>query len=161
MNPAVSLRASSSLSLSSFAPRIRLASSPHLLSQPQLCFRPQAPILARKMATSAPSKKEWIVMLPDKPGMLAKRVGVRNTHLQNLGPILESGFLKMGGSTLDHHPAEGENPPPMNGSTLIVAAEGVEEIREILSKDIYATSGVWDLDNMKIILFKCAIRTAL
>ncbi|OAL70782.1 hypothetical protein A7D00_5111 [Trichophyton violaceum] len=128
------------------------------------------------MATSAPSKKEWIVMLPDKPGMLAKRVGVRNTHLQNLGPILESGFLKMGaltslaaaaaaaaaaGLTLDHHPAEGENPPPMNGSTLIVAAEGVEEIREILSKDIYATSGVWDLDNMKIIPFKCAIRTAL
>lgn len=37
----------------------------------------------------------------------------------------------------------------MNGSTLIVAAEGVEEIREILSKDIYATSGVWDLDNVR------------
>lgn len=53
------------------------------------------------------------------------------------------------GSMLDHHPAEGENPPPMNGSTLIVAAEGVEEIREILSKDIYATSGVWDLDNVR------------
>ncbi|EFQ98852.1 hypothetical protein MGYG_01867 [Nannizzia gypsea CBS 118893] len=100
------------------------------------------------MATSAPSKKEWIVMMPDKPGMLEKRVEVRNTHLQNLGPILESGFLKMGGSTLDQHPAEGENPPPMNGSALVVAAESVEEIREILSKDIYATSGVWDVDNL-------------
>lgn len=53
------------------------------------------------------------------------------------------------GSTLDYHPAEGENPPPMNGSALIVAAECAEEIREILSKDIYATSGVWDLDNVR------------
>ncbi|KAK2817686.1 hypothetical protein FQN49_007964, partial [Arthroderma sp. PD_2] len=112
------------------------------------------------MATAAPSKKEWIVMMPDKPGMLAKRVEVRNTHLQNLNPVLESGFLKMGGSTLEHHPAEGENPPPMTGSALLVAADSVKEIREILSKDIYATSGVWDLENAKIIPFKCAIRTA-
>ncbi|KAF3492000.1 uncharacterized protein GIQ15_01517 [Arthroderma uncinatum] len=153
MHPATSLRVSSFSAL--FAPRVRPSSAlvssrgntVSLLSRPQVCLRSQV-TLTRSMATAAPSKKEWIVMMPDKPGMLAKRVEVRNTHLQNLSPILDSGFLKMGGSTLDHHPAEGENPPPMNGSALVVAAETAEEVREILSKDIYATSGVWDVENV-------------
>lgn len=36
----------------------------------------------------------------------------------------------------------------MKGSMLIVAAESEQEIRDILLKDIYATSGVWDIENV-------------
>lgn len=55
------------------------------------------------------------------------------------------------GAILDHHPKEGETPPPMKGSALIVHADSVEEIRETLAKDIYTTSGVWDLDNVRVL----------
>lgn len=48
---------------------------------------------------------------------------------------------------LEHHPKEGET-PPMKGSFLIVQAESVEAVREILEKDVYATSGVWDVENV-------------
>jgi hypothetical protein len=36
----------------------------------------------------------------------------------------------------------------MKGSMLVVAADSEKEILETLSKDIYATSGVWDLENV-------------
>lgn len=35
------------------------------------------------------------------------------------------------------------------GSTLVCVAKSVEEVREQLSKDIYATSGVWDMDKVR------------
>lgn len=35
------------------------------------------------------------------------------------------------------------------GSTLVCVAKSVEEVREQLSKDIYATSGVWDMDKAR------------
>ncbi|WEW55486.1 hypothetical protein PRK78_000917 [Emydomyces testavorans] len=118
--------------------------------------RPWVPY--RSMASRAVTKKpEWIVIVPDKPGTtLEKRMGVRDTHISNLGPVIESGFLKMGGAVLSHHPKEGEA-PPMKGSALIIQADSEEEIRETLAKDIYATSGVWDLDNMKFYPFRCAL----
>lgn len=36
------------------------------------------------------------------------------------------------------------------GSTLVIVADSAEDIRSQLSKDIYATSGVWDLEKVDI-----------
>jgi uncharacterized protein len=36
------------------------------------------------------------------------------------------------------------------GSTLVMVASSQEECKEILRKDIYSTSGVWDVDNAQI-----------
>ncbi|QVM08869.1 hypothetical protein D8B26_003542 [Coccidioides posadasii str. Silveira] len=110
----------------------------------------------RTMASGAPKKPDWIVIVPDAASTtLEKRMGFRDAHISNLGPIIESGFLKMGGAVLSHHPKNGEA-PPMKGSALIVQADSEEEIRDILAKDVYATSGVWDLDNVKVYPFRCA-----
>ena len=57
--------------------------------------------------------------------------------------------LVTAGATFDEHPKEGET-PKMNGSMLIVMAESEQEIRDTLSKDIYATSGVWDVANVSL-----------
>jgi hypothetical protein len=53
------------------------------------------------------------------------------------------------GAILESHPAEGEN-PAFKGSMLITLAESVEEVKEIISKDIYYSSGVWDLEKAQI-----------
>lgn len=58
-----------------------------------------------------------------------------------------------------HHPKEGEDPLPIVGSTLLVYAETKEEVLEIIKKDIYNTSGVWDLSKMQIWPFKSAVRS--
>lgn len=49
---------------------------------------------------------------------------------------------------LEFHPKESQT-PPMKGSVLLVVAESSEAVREQLSKDIYATSGVWDIEKVR------------
>lgn len=51
---------------------------------------------------------------------------------------------------LEAHPAEGET-PSFKGSMMLAVAENETAVRELLAKDIYSTSGVWDLENAQII----------
>lgn len=51
---------------------------------------------------------------------------------------------------LESHPAEGET-PSFKGSMMLAVAENETAVRELLEKDIYTTSGVWDLENAQII----------
>jgi uncharacterized protein YciI len=101
------------------------------------------------MSSSAGTKYEWLVVVPDKPGTLAKRLEVRPTHFANLDPKVESGLFKMGGAILTEVPKD-DKPESMKfcGSTLVVVAESREEVMEALKKDIYSESGVWDLDSV-------------
>ena len=39
----------------------------------------------------------------------------------------------------------------MNGSTMVIVAESKDEILSLLREDIYAKSGVWDVDNVSIL----------
>ncbi|EEP80713.1 predicted protein [Uncinocarpus reesii 1704] len=146
------LRPSSRSLLLPIIPTLRQSTRPSQLPLSAINYN-NSNLVSRTMASNAAQKKpEWIVVVPDKAGVtLDKRMSVRQTHIDNLGPAIESGFLKLGGAVLDHHPKEGEA-PPMKGSALIVQADSLEEIRETLSKDIYATAGIWDLDN-----FRCAL----
>lgn len=51
---------------------------------------------------------------------------------------------------LESHSAEGET-PSFKGSMLLAMAESEAEVRALLEKDIYGTSGVWDLEKAQII----------
>jgi len=55
---------------------------------------------------------------------------------------------------------EGET-PPMIGSSMVFVAESKEVVLERIRKDIYTTSGVWDVDKVQMWPFKSAVRTAL
>lgn len=51
---------------------------------------------------------------------------------------------------LNSHPAEGET-PSFKGSMIMAVAENEQEVLDLLKKDVYSTSGVWDLENAQII----------
>lgn len=59
---------------------------------------------------------------------------------------------------LNAHPAEGET-PSFKGSMMIVVADSAEQAFELLKKDIYVVSGVWDMDNAQIIPVCCSARS--
>lgn len=63
--------------------------------------------------------------------------------MANLKGQVDSGFMAMGGATLDEPLKEGEG-PKINGSVLVLAAETREEVWEGLKQDVYWKSGVWD-----------------
>ncbi|KAJ5081552.1 hypothetical protein NUU61_009816 [Penicillium alfredii] len=112
-------------------------------------FASRYPLHLRTMS-SAPAKKEFLCILPDKPGTMAKRIEVRPAHLEGVKPHVASGAIVAGGAMLNSHPAEGES-PSFKGSMMMAVAENEAEVRELLSKDIYTVSGVWDMKNAQII----------
>lgn len=59
---------------------------------------------------------------------------------------------------LNAHPAEGET-PSFKGSMMMVVADSAEQAFELLKKDIYVVSGVWDMDNAQIIPVCCSARS--
>lgn len=96
------------------------------------------------------------------------------THVQNLSPLIESKALLAGGASfllknlficfftqfwfnappgamfVDRHPEPGET-PQFRGSAVIIQADSPGEVLELLRKDIYAETGVWDLEKAQII----------
>jgi len=100
------------------------------------------------------------VMLPDHENSLQKRLAVRAKHLEKLTPHVKSGDVTFGGATLSDHPKEGEQ-ADMTGSAMLIKADSEEAVRAWINNDEYAKGGVWNVDKIQIIPFKCAIRTAM
>ncbi|KAJ1326416.1 hypothetical protein MN608_07863 [Microdochium nivale] len=109
--------------------------------------------------TPAPGKVEWLVVVPDKPGTKAKRLEVRPQHFAGLQRHLDAGAMKTGGAYFNTKP-EGDDPKEWDfaGSTIVIEAASRDEIVEMLKADIYASSGVWDVDNAQILPAKFAFR---
>ncbi len=106
---------------------------------------------------TSPSQKEWLVLLPDHPNALSKRLSIRPEHLVQIKPKLASGKILMGGATLSKHPEEGES-PDMTGSVMLIMADSEEEVRRFAAEDVYTKSGVWDMDAIKIWPFRTAVK---
>ena len=51
---------------------------------------------------------------------------------------------------LNNHPTDGQG-PSFKGSMIIYTGENVDDVRKIIEDDVYATSGVWDLEKVQII----------
>lgn len=58
------------------------------------------------------------------------------------------GTIVVGGAKFDTHDAAEGQGPQMTGSMLIVVAESIDDVRKIVEGDVYAESGVWDLERV-------------
>lgn len=99
---------------------------------------------------------EWVVIAYDK----ADRAPYREQHLAGIMPQVEAGKLVCAGAIYNEPKAPGE-PRTFAGSHLQVVADTKEEAIEVVKGDIFAKEGVWDLDNLVIYQFGCAIRQAV
>lgn len=77
-------------------PTLAATASTHLHQQQQQ----QQHRMASSTTTAEVRKYEWLVVIPDKPGMMAKRLEVRPQHFEGLTAAKESGLFKMGGEFL-------------------------------------------------------------
>uniref|UniRef100_A0A060SX11 ARAD1A01056p n=1 Tax=Blastobotrys adeninivorans TaxID=409370 RepID=A0A060SX11_BLAAD len=99
------------------------------------------PSLFRAMST-----QEFLFIFRDKPNSEQDRLKVRPQHLEEFGASIRAGTLPItcGGGLRSG--VDG----PLIGSMVTIEASSVEEAKNILKKDIYATSGVWDVDNAEV-----------
>lgn len=81
----------------------------------------------------------------------------QSQHFAGLKPAMDSGLYQMGGAVLNEVP-QGDDPSKFSfaGSTIVIVAESRDEIKEILKKDVYATSGVWDVENVGFYSLLCS-----
>ncbi|KAI0840340.1 hypothetical protein F5Y06DRAFT_237843 [Hypoxylon sp. FL0890] len=104
---------------------------------------------------------DFLVNIPDKPNVLATRISNVEAHIAGTKGLVESGTIVMAGPTLVAHPKTASEHPVINGSAWLVRANSEEDVRAIIANDIYAKLGVWDLDNVTVTPFRCAVRKPL
>lgn len=101
------------------------------------------------MSSTASSLREYVVIVKDFPGTLDQRLKVRAQHMDGAKADNQMSLMPTGGGIADEFPNEGEQ-FQFVGSMLLMKAENKDKVVERLKKDIYATSGVWDVDNAQI-----------
>lgn len=109
------------------------------------------PSLIVKMSTATPFLNDYLIILPDHPSVLQKRLSVRAQHFTDLNPDIEAAKITFGGSMLEEPIKPGdEGPPKMLGSAMLISAASQEEAMERVKNDIYTKAGVWDLSKVQI-----------
>ncbi|KAK1515575.1 uncharacterized protein CCOS01_12773 [Colletotrichum costaricense] len=97
-------------------------------------------------------KYEFLCIIPDKPGSREKRIEVRSQHFTDALPLMDSAL--MGSVPKSDDSAD----MAFVSSHVVVVSDSIEQVREDLRKDVYATSGVWDVENAQIYAFRAAWR---
>lgn len=64
-------------------------------------------------------------------------------HIEEMIQHIDSGLFQMGGATLAGN--------AIDGSAIVARARSKEHVMAVLNTDIYARSGVWNLDNIKFV----------
>jgi hypothetical protein len=81
----------------------------------------------------------FAVFATDKPGMRDVRERVRPVHRSWLRSAAHRGvFVRLGGPTL------APQCDAMNGTLLVVEAEGIDEVMDFVSRDPYMQAGLFD-----------------
>ncbi|CAB4253752.1 similar to hypothetical protein KNAG_0C04880 [Kazachstania naganishii CBS 8797] [Maudiozyma barnettii] len=98
---------------------------------------------------------EWCVIAYDKVG--SDRSKLRPQHLAGIPPQVEQGKLVCAGAIFNEPTTPGGE-RTFAGSHLQVVAPTKEEALNIVKGDIFAREGIWDMDNIIIYQFGCAVR---
>ncbi|KAJ1880888.1 hypothetical protein LPJ57_001963 [Coemansia sp. RSA 486] len=99
-------------------------------------------------AVPAPqAKRSFIVVIDDftDAAALSRRMEVRAHHLSEATKKKLAGQLVSGGAILDSHESG-----KMVGSALVLNADSVEEVVEILKNDPYTVGRAWNIDSVRI-----------
>ncbi|EKM80793.1 hypothetical protein AGABI1DRAFT_83753 [Agaricus bisporus var. burnettii JB137-S8] len=107
----------------------------------------------------ANTRPRFFIYAPDntKEGTLDKRLSVRAKHLETATANFGSGFVRVAGALVTPESiASPDAPKKMVGSAFICEAEHIDQVWEMLKKDIYYTSGVWDVEKIVVLPYMIA-----
>ncbi|KAI0530441.1 hypothetical protein GGR58DRAFT_524477 [Xylaria digitata] len=104
-----------------------------------------------------PGQNDFLVHLPDKPGVLKTRMEHIGAHLTHNKSLLEAGSLILSGPTLTGHPEDPKQGLPITGSVLIFRTGTAEDVWQILAADPLAKAGVWDMEKATVTPYRCGL----
>ncbi|KAK6461936.1 hypothetical protein DFJ63DRAFT_314565 [Scheffersomyces coipomensis] len=86
---------------------------------------------------------EYNVIIFDKPN--TDRTEIRPQHFKGIAPTVNSGIVKSAGA-IYHDDAKTK----FAGSTFHLVADSREDVIAFLKKDVYYSTGIWDIENVII-----------
>ncbi|KAL7277554.1 hypothetical protein ACG7TL_008477 [Trametes sanguinea] len=106
-------------------------------------------------ATTQQLRHTFIVYAPDMTdeGAFHRRLSVREQHLNDARLNSTAGTIKLAGAMLTPESIESptaEKNLKMVGSVFICEAESLQHVRDLFTRDVYYTSGVWDQEKLVI-----------
>ncbi|KAL1945227.1 hypothetical protein VTO73DRAFT_2078 [Trametes versicolor] len=104
------------------------------------------------MSASAPTLNYYHVYAQDLPN--AQRAKHTEAHLVQNTPLIQSGVIRAGGGLLrpEFNSSDPDARQNIVGSFIIIQAESMEAVWEILNKEIFYTSGeVWDREKLSVV----------
>lgn len=105
---------------------------------------------SRSIHQSANVAQAYHVIVYDKPGV--DRMSVRAQHLKDIPSKVNRGEIKAAGPVFSD-----ESRTKFAGSFFFLDVADRAEVFEFLKKDVYATAGIWDLDNVSIFPMASAV----
>lgn len=107
-----------------------------------------------------PSTKEWFAWIPCPPGLDEKRFMIREEHIKSAMALKNKKVLCWGGGVLEKQTEPGDT-SGMTITLMTIYADTEDEARKIISEDVYAKNGIWDLENTKMYAWRTTIREPL
>jgi uncharacterized protein YciI len=105
----------------------------------------------------------FLVVIPDRPNVLNRRMQVRPRHLERAETAHQQGLLIAGGALMspamslmlknNHNPSDQAQ---MQGSMFILDLPSEEECREWIEQDPYTQGQVWDTTKAHLYRIKLA-----
>ncbi|KAL3433436.1 hypothetical protein BDV09DRAFT_171969 [Aspergillus tetrazonus] len=106
----------------------------------------------------AAAPREWLVLFPDMPNVLDRRLEIRPRHSPNFVRLHKEQWVTWAGPIFEKHTFPGNPRRPFKGSVMVVNDVGKEQIWERLKSDPYIQERIWDLDNARVIPFVTNMR---
>ncbi|KNZ77762.1 hypothetical protein J132_03820 [Termitomyces sp. J132] len=101
----------------------------------------------------------FFVYAPDRkdPDTHVKRHAVRPQHFAEIKPHIDGGTVQVAGMVLSSDQTEAtKGQKKAEASMLIVKADTIDEVKQLIERDVYYTSGVWDTEKLIILPFVSA-----
>ncbi|CRG88162.1 hypothetical protein PISL3812_05189 [Talaromyces islandicus] len=109
-------------------------------------------------AVQNPPVREWLVLFPDSPGVLSRRLEIRPRHSPNFVRLHNEGWVSWAGPVFEKHTFPGNPRRPFKGSVMVVNDVSKEAIWERLKGDPYVQEKIWDMDKAQVIPFVTSFR---
>ncbi|RAL06661.1 uncharacterized protein BO97DRAFT_287926 [Aspergillus homomorphus CBS 101889] len=107
---------------------------------------------------AAPEPREWLVLFPDMPNVLDRRLEIRPRHSPNFVRLHKEQWVTWAGPVFEKHTFPGNPRRPFKGSVMVINDVGKEQIWERLKSDPYIQEKIWDLENARVIPFVTNMR---
>ncbi|KAF5020408.1 hypothetical protein F66182_7570 [Fusarium sp. NRRL 66182] len=97
---------------------------------------------------------ERLVILPDMPNVLARRVEIRPRHSPNFLRLHNEGYVSWAGPVFDQHVDADISKKPFKGSVMVINEGSWKGFMEKVGTDIYIKESIWDLKRTQFIPFR-------